>query len=39
VFAFSTYDTDYVLLKLENVEQAEAALNAAGHIQLGKEAG
>jgi uncharacterized protein len=39
IFAISSFDTDYVLVKLENAKQAEAALNAAGHVQLGKEAG
>ncbi|WP_027483812.1 ACT domain-containing protein [Deinococcus pimensis] len=31
IFAFSTFDTDYVLVKAENVERAVAALRAAGH--------
>ena len=31
IFAVSTFDTDYVLVKEENVERAAAALAAAGH--------
>lgn len=31
VFAFSTYDTDYVLVRGFQVEAALAALRAAGH--------
>jgi len=31
IFAISTFDTDYVLVKSENVEQAVSALDAAGH--------
>jgi len=34
IFAVSTFDTDYVLVKHENVEQAIAALDAAGHEQI-----
>ena len=33
-FAISTFDTDYVLIKRENVEQALAALFAAGHEKV-----
>jgi hypothetical protein len=31
LFAISTFDTDYVLVKAANVERACAALVAAGH--------
>ena len=31
IFALSTYDTDYVMVKEENVEVAVRALEAAGH--------
>ena len=31
IFAISTYDTDYVMVKNENVERAVHALTAAGH--------
>jgi hypothetical protein len=31
IFAISTFDTDYVLVKEENLEKAMAALRAAGH--------
>jgi hypothetical protein len=31
IFAVSTYDTDYVMVKEENVEKAARALAAAGH--------
>lgn len=31
IFAISTFDTDYVLIKRENLEQALAALDMAGH--------
>lgn len=31
IFAVSTYDTDYVLVKEQNVEKAVRALTAAGH--------
>ncbi len=34
IFAVSTYDTDYLLLKEENLEAALAALEAAGHSIL-----
>ena len=36
VFAISTFDTDYVLIKRENLEQAVAALGAAGHEKVGE---
>ena len=31
IFAISTYDTDYILVKAEKVEAAVVALTAAGH--------
>jgi hypothetical protein len=31
IFALSTYDTDYVMVKEQNVEKALRALEAAGH--------
>jgi hypothetical protein len=31
VFAFSTFDTDYLLVKAERYSEAVAALRAAGH--------
>lgn len=31
IFAISTFDTDYVLIKRENLDRARAALLAAGH--------
>jgi len=31
IFAISTFDTDYVLVKRENVAEAVAALRVAGH--------
>ena len=39
IFAISTFDTDYVLIKRENLEQAVVALTAAGHENAGEEAG
>ncbi len=36
IFAISTFDTDYVLIKRENLEQAVAALGAAGHEKVGE---
>ncbi len=33
IFAISTFDTDYVLIKREHLEQAVAALAAAGHVR------
>ena len=36
IFAISTFDTDYVLIKRENLEQAVAALGAAGHENSGQ---
>jgi uncharacterized protein len=37
IFAFSTFDTDYVLIKRENLEQAAVALGAAGHEKVGQD--
>jgi hypothetical protein len=34
IFAISTFDTDYVLIHRGNVEQAVAALGAAGHGKI-----
>jgi len=34
VFAISTFDTDYVLVKRENLEAAVVALGGAGHKQI-----
>jgi len=34
IFALSTFDTDYVLVKHESVEKALAALRAAGHEEV-----
>jgi uncharacterized protein len=31
IFAISTFDTDYVLIKAEDLERAVRALNTAGH--------
>ncbi len=33
IFAISTFDTDYVLIKREHLDQAIAALAAAGHVR------
>ena len=38
IFAISTFDTDYVLIKRENLEQAVAALGTAGHEKVGQAA-
>ena len=32
IFAISTFNTDYILMKTENLEQAVKALNAEGYI-------
>jgi hypothetical protein len=32
IFAISTFDTDYLLVKAVNVEAAIAALESAGHV-------
>lgn len=34
IFALSTFDTDYVLVKHESVEKALVALRAAGHEEV-----
>lgn len=34
IFAISTFDTDYVLIKHENVSEATVALGAAGHQEV-----
>jgi hypothetical protein len=34
IFAISTFDTDYVLIKREDLEQAVIALAAAGHEKI-----
>ena len=39
IFAISTFDTDYVLIKRETLEQAVVALGAAGHEKIGEEVG
>jgi uncharacterized protein len=36
VFAVSTFNTDYVLIKREHLEQAVKALNEAGHEMVGR---
>jgi len=33
IFAISTFDTDYVLVKSEDLDAALAALSAAGHMR------
>ena len=37
IFAISTFDTDYVLIKRENLKGAVMALGAAGHEKLGED--
>ncbi|CAG0983430.1 hypothetical protein PHYC_01891 [Phycisphaerales bacterium] len=37
IFAFSTFDTDYVMIGESNMERATAALRAAGHHVLVSE--
>jgi len=37
IFAMSTFDTDYVLIKREHRERALAALGAAGHETVGDQ--
>ncbi|HEX2204864.1 MAG TPA: ACT domain-containing protein [Longimicrobium sp.] len=32
IFAFSTFDTDWIMVKAENLDRAAEALRAAGHI-------
>lgn len=35
IFATSTFDTDYVLIKQANLDPAIVALSAAGHVRIG----
>jgi hypothetical protein len=35
IFAISTFDTDYVLIKREDLDRAVSALEAAGHEKVG----
>ena len=37
IFAVSTFDTDYVLIKRDKLEQAIGVLGAAGHERVGNE--
>jgi hypothetical protein len=37
ILAISTFDTDYVLIKRETLEQAVVALGAAGHEKVGEK--
>lgn len=37
IFAISTFDTDYVLIKRDGLKQAIHALAAAGHEKLGED--
>jgi len=37
IFAISTFDTDYVLIKCENLKGSVIALGAAGHEELGED--
>ena len=39
IFAISTFDTDYVLIKREHLNQAVVTLAAAGHEKVGGDAG
>ena len=39
IFAISTFDTDYVLIKRQDLERAVRALAAAGHEKEGEETG
>ena len=34
IFAISTFDTDYVLIKIESLDKVRTALRAAGHEEL-----
>jgi hypothetical protein len=36
IFAISTFDTDYILIKKDDCEAAMAALETAGHENIGK---
>jgi len=37
IFAIATFDTDYVLMKRDKLEQAIEALGAAGHERVGSD--
>jgi hypothetical protein len=37
IFAISTFDTDYILIKKDDCEAAMAALETAGHENIGKQ--
>ncbi len=37
IFAISAFDTDYVLIKSEQLPQALGALSAAGHEKIGED--
>lgn len=37
IFAVSTFDTDYVLVKREKLERAIAVLSTAGHAMIGQD--
>ena len=37
IFAISTFETDYLLVKKENIEAAVKALTASGHTVVGKK--
>ena len=39
IFAISTFDTDYVLIKRKDLERAVRALAAAGHEKAGDKSG
>jgi hypothetical protein len=39
IFAISTFETDYVLIKRENLAEAVVALDAAGHTKASEKAG
>jgi len=39
IFAISTFDTDYLLIKLNDLGRAVRALAAAGHEKAGEETG
>jgi uncharacterized protein len=36
IFAISTFDTDYLLIKRENLDGALVALDGAGHTKIGE---
>jgi hypothetical protein len=39
IFAISTYDTDYILVKSEDLDKAATALRRAGHVVHGSPSG